>query len=200
MEAVIKGRPDVAGDTVATSYSLIGNSLVLTVNLTNAVYPVVVDPQISWHWVGYTDAMNYWETENPCSALYLRWYGDAVVTGRCRTGSPPFHIGRLSLAGYHRHAMTAEVRDGTRGTMERKVTPTGVPFRCRASPFPPSRGAGVAFTLVRSTALAHGAVGDGRSTSGASSGMFARTEKARPRFGGCRFKGGPARMRWSRAV
>jgi len=53
---------DATGKRVPSSYSVDGHDLILNVSTQGAVFPVVADPQVDWHWWGYSDSMDRWET------------------------------------------------------------------------------------------------------------------------------------------
>jgi len=85
-------------------------------------------------------------------------------------------------------------RVGPRGTMERKVTPTGVRVRTWVLPSSPAGSTDALFAQVRSTVPPHGALGPGRPTFWLSGELFYVPTKRGRLLGAPRFWGRPVRI------
>jgi hypothetical protein len=67
-------------NSVPTHYTLKGNTIVQTVSHQGAVYPVVADPSVTWHWWGYQIQFTKFETQIIAGgiglvSLYFGWQG-----------------------------------------------------------------------------------------------------------------------------
>jgi hypothetical protein len=75
---------DADGNSVPTHYTLKGNTVVQTIAHQGAVYPVVADPSVSWHWWGYQVQFTKHETQVigwgiSAVGAYFGWTGWAAV-------------------------------------------------------------------------------------------------------------------------
>ncbi len=75
---------DANGNSVPTSYTFKGDTIVQTVAHQGAVYPVVADPSVSWNWWGYQVRFTKSETKIiawgvTAVAAYFGWTGWTMV-------------------------------------------------------------------------------------------------------------------------
>lgn len=75
---------DAKGNSVPTSYTFKGDTIVQTVAHQGAVYPVVADPSVSWNWWGYQVRFTKSETKIiawgvTAVGAYFGWTGWAMV-------------------------------------------------------------------------------------------------------------------------